>query len=115
MFASPLQGDGGQGHTRSTTTSHRLAKEADKEKERNGNGKKMVTMAPVSRCMSSTGQYVARRPLVSTERHTSILKNPLSQELTTQVKEVIYSQVIFFIVKFFFLDFILIDNIFTVN
>lgn len=57
----------------------------DSDKERNAN-KKTVTMAPVSRSMTSTGQYIARRPLVSSERHTSILKNPLSHELTAQVK-----------------------------
>ncbi|XP_076142088.1 centrosomal protein of 68 kDa isoform X1 [Alosa pseudoharengus] len=57
----------------------------DSDKERNSN-KKTVTMAPMSRCMTSKGQYIARRPLVSTERHTSILKNPLSHELTVQEK-----------------------------
>ncbi|KAL2083159.1 hypothetical protein ACEWY4_020932 [Coilia grayii] len=75
------QGDGDGERTRSAS-SHGAK---DAEKERNTN-KKTVTMAPVSRCMSSKGQYVARRPLVSTERHTSILKNPLSQELTVQEK-----------------------------
>lgn len=58
---------------------------SDLDRERNVN-KKTVTMAPVSRCMTSKGQYVARKPLLSTERHTSILKNPLSQELTSPAK-----------------------------
>ncbi|XP_062375909.1 centrosomal protein of 68 kDa [Sardina pilchardus] len=83
---------GGHAHKRSQAPGDRERTQStpsngpkDSDKERNAN-KKTVTMAPMSRCMTSKGQYIARRPLVSAERHTSILKNPLSHELTVQEK-----------------------------
>ncbi|KAL6487042.1 hypothetical protein MHYP_G00036680 [Metynnis hypsauchen] len=42
--------------------------------------KKTVTMAPSSRYMTSRRLYTARKPLITAERHISILKNPLTQE-----------------------------------
>uniref|UniRef100_A0A3B4C8L6 Centrosomal protein 68 n=1 Tax=Pygocentrus nattereri TaxID=42514 RepID=A0A3B4C8L6_PYGNA len=73
-------------HTRSLTKetgdesrpSHGLnAKDLDRERTAS---KKTVTMAPTSRYMTSRRLYTARKPLITAERHISILKNPLTQE-----------------------------------
>ncbi|KAI5107930.1 centrosomal protein of 68 kDa isoform X1 [Silurus meridionalis] len=47
--------------------------------------KKTVTMAPTSRYMTGRSLYTARKPLISTEHHTSILKNPLTHEYSKRV------------------------------
>lgn len=47
--------------------------------------KKIVTMAPTSRYMTSRSLYTARKPLISTEHQISILKNPLTHEYSKRV------------------------------
>ncbi|KAK3573372.1 hypothetical protein QTP86_024608 [Hemibagrus guttatus] len=50
-----------------------------------GASKKTVTMAPTSRYMTGRSSYMARKPLISTEHHISILKNPLTHEYSESV------------------------------
>ncbi|XP_053477562.1 centrosomal protein of 68 kDa [Ictalurus furcatus] len=47
--------------------------------------KKIVTMAPTSRYMTSRSLYTARKPLISTEHQISILKNPLTHEYSERL------------------------------
>ncbi|KAG7333947.1 hypothetical protein KOW79_002354 [Hemibagrus wyckioides] len=51
-----------------------------------GASKKTVTMAPTSRYMTGRSLYMARKPLISTEHHSSILKNPLAHEYSERVQ-----------------------------
>ncbi|XP_062850922.1 centrosomal protein of 68 kDa [Trichomycterus rosablanca] len=57
-------------------------KDLDKEK---GSSKKTVTMAPTSMYLTGRSLYTARKPLISAEHQTSILKNPLTQDCSETV------------------------------
>ena len=82
-----IQSDHARSLTKETGDESRLshgqdAKDSDRERTAS---KKTVTMAPTSRCMTSRRLYTARKPLVTAERHISILKNPLTPECSETV------------------------------
>lgn len=61
------------------------SRDTDKEREKGGT-RKSVTMAPTSRYLTDRRQYVARKPLFSTEQQTSILKKSNTQEHPEMVR-----------------------------